>query len=126
MEYRIPGKIVERITIAGKEYTLYTEFPEPSSLAIAPIDAEGTLAKHTAKQVVQKAGVFFRQENFGGYSSGDPPIYRPVFVHPLKKTYQGAPKEEAQAELDEAKQKLIKAVRLYRQGINNIVSKALS
>lgn len=126
---------IARVDIDGTECTLYLsrgDFPN-MEMGIFPwnMDLRGIIMEKLAKKIAEEFKVFFKKENFGGYSGGNPPKYREVFTMKIGKEgskwveYLNPTKREIKKELKNAKEKLIKTVRKLNRIIDKTVERSL-
>ena len=129
------SEIEQNIDVDGIKCSLYVncdEFPN-IEIGILPwdMDLRGMFMKKLAQRIAEKFEVSFKKENFGGYSCGNPERYREVFTVKVGKEgvewreYLNPTKKEIKDELENAKKKLIEAVRKLNLAVNKTVAKVL-
>ena len=126
---------IARVNVDGTKCTLYLscdEFPN-MEMGIFPwdMDLRGVVMEKLAKKIAEEFKVSFKKENFGGYSGGNPPKYREVFIMKIGKEgakwveYLNPTKRKIKKELKNAKEKLIKTVRKLNRIIDKAVERSL-
>lgn len=127
-------KDIETVQIRGKEFVLCIDVENAETMktemGISALPIGDSMIEHRlAREIAKEYQVTFRNKNFGGCSSGNPPSYGFVFSVNLKghaMAYTPKPiTKETKQEFKEAKEKLISATIDLMQAIEAEVESML-